>query len=55
MDREDAEAAITFVGMLLRIIYELPSLIPEKAKAPQPRPQAARGNGPDPEPAGPIP
>jgi hypothetical protein len=50
MDRDDAEAAIMFVGMLLRIIYELPALIPAKAKAPQAGPDPAPGNGADPKP-----
>lgn len=33
MDREDAEACITFVESLLRLIYELPGRIPNRAKS----------------------
>jgi hypothetical protein len=29
MDEQDATALITFVGMLLRFIYEFPNLVPE--------------------------
>lgn len=52
-DRDDADAAITFVGMLLRFIYELPALIPSKVKA-LPRSQPVPGNSPNPTPAGPA-